>query len=265
MVAFTSSSDRLIHYLSAARNCTPEVAAQICVTATADPQLYQFGELLSFPTIAALSNTSQHRFHQLLRLFAHGSVDDYCAAPSSFPPLTEPHWKKLRVLTLASLANGNSVLHYQTLQNKLAVSSVREVEDVVLDAIYAGMIRARMDQRAARVEILGAVGRDVVTPTGIADMIATLKAWVSRSTRLVDEIDDKINLISHHAALAKQQKAQAAANIDATKKQIWSESGASKSSTESDVARETGTRSSLDGLPNVASRHAGGTNTRFKR
>lgn len=265
MVAFTPSSDRLIHYLSAARNATPEAAAQICVFATADPYLYQFGELLSFPTIAALPNTPHHKSHQLLLLFAYGSVDDYRAIPSSFPPLSEPHWKKLRVLTLVSLANGNSILHYQTLQDKLGVSTVREVEDVVLDAIYAGMVRARMDQRAARVEILSAVGRDVVSPTGVADMIATMKAWVSRSTQLVEEIDDKINFISHHAALSKQQKAQAAANVDATKKQIWSEGGASKSSTESDTSREAVMRSSLDGLPNVTPHLGGGVNTRSKR
>lgn len=191
--------------------------------ATADPLLHEFSELLSSPSIAALAGTSERKFHDLLRLFAHGTVDDYRASPATFPPFQDGHWKKLRVLTLVSLANGNNVLAYETLKQKLAVESVRQVEDVVLDAVYSGLIRAKMDQRAAQVEIVSAVGRDVLAPQGVSEMIETLKTWVYRSTHLVEEIDDKINYIANHTALVKKQKAQAAAAAETTRKQVFAE------------------------------------------
>lgn len=264
------SNDRLIYYLSAARGASAKTATEICVQATADPVLHEFGELLASPSIAALSGTAEHKYHDLLRLFAHGTVDDYRASPSSFPPFSDGHWKKLRVLTVVSLANGNNIIEYALLQQKLAVETVRQVEDVVLDAIYSGLLRARMDQRAAQVEIVSAVGRDVFAPQGVSDMISTLKAWVQRSTQLVEEIDDKINYIASHTALVKKQKAQAAASAEATRKQVWVDPGLNPPSMRGSAADlDTSRDSPMHGFdihPNISGhRSSRMTETRYRR
>lgn len=226
----SSSSERLIHYLSAARIANPETAANICMEATADPMLHQFGELLSSPSIASLKGTTNnHKHFELLRLFAHGTVDDYRSAPQSFPPLSELHWKKLRMLTLLSLAKGNNILQYAVLQQKLALDTVRQVEDIVLDAVYTGLIRAKMNQRERCVEIGSAVGRDVVTPEGVSEMISMLKSWVQRSSQLVGDIDDKINFIAASTAEAEKHKTEAKAITETVRKNVLAEASAQMS------------------------------------
>lgn len=210
MTAF--STDRLQHYLRLAQSASASEARSLCLSATSDALLFEFGELLSLPALRALADTADAKYHDLLRLFAYGTVDDYRAAPDAFPPLTPAHWDKLRVLTLVSLANGNNDLEYAHLKTSLAVETVRQVEDVVLHAVYSGLVRARMDQRESRVEIVSAVGRDVLPPGGIVDMIAVLKGWAQRSTELVDEIDDKIHYIASHTARVKKIKTEAEAN-----------------------------------------------------
>lgn len=219
------SSDRLIHYLSAARMATPERAATICAEATADPLLHQFGELLASPSIASLKGTDHHKHFELLRLFAHGTVDDYRSNPNSFPSFSDLHWKKLRMLTILSLAKGKNILHYSILQEKLALTTVREVEDIVLAAIYTGLIRAKMNQSERCVEVGSAVGRDVVVPGGVSEMISTLKNWVQRSAHLVEDIDDKINYIATRTAEAVKHKAEVKAIADKARKSAMSDVG----------------------------------------
>lgn len=215
-----ASNDRLVHYLSAALSATPKTAPEICLQATADPRLHMFGELLSTPAIAALQSTPDAKYFNLLRLFAYGIVQDYESNPQIFPPLTDDHWRKLRALTLITLANGNNLLYYEHLREKLSLSRTRELEDVVIDAVYAGLIRARMNPFKGTVEISAAVGRDVIAPGGIAAMTSILTSWVNRSSQLVAEIDDKINYIASHTLQAKEHKARAIANAKAVKRDV---------------------------------------------
>jgi len=215
-----SSTEKLIYYLSAARGATAKTATEICIQATSDPALHVFGELLQSPSIFALQGTAEQKFYDLLRLFAYGTVDDYKQNPDRFPQFTGNHWKKLRMLTLVSLANKNNFLNYSLLMEKLSLTTVREVEDVVLDAIYAGLVRARMDQRAAVVEIMSAAGRDVHTPDGVTEMIGVLRSWVDRSAQLVSAIDDKITFIGTQTKLVADQKAAAAANVERVRKDV---------------------------------------------
>lgn len=216
----SSSNERLAYYLSAANTASEKAAAEICEQATSDPALHVFSELLQTRSISALQTTAQRKYYDLLRLFAYGTVDDYQSNPHAFPPITEKHWKKLRMLTLVSLAKRQNLLAYALLMEKLSLTTVRQVEDVVLDAIYAGLVRARMDQRAAIVEIMSATGRDVQTPAGVSEMIDVLKTWVVRSDQLVSAIDDKINYITAQTKLASEQKAAAAANVARVKKEV---------------------------------------------
>lgn len=274
MVASGSPSDRLAHYLATASSANPETAVSIIHSATSDPHLFHFSELLYHPVLSALSNHSIHsKSHNLLRLFAHGTISDYISNTSAFPPLTPDHLHKLRILTLISLCTNNSVVPYSTLQTQLSLNSLRQLEDLVLDAIYAGLLRARMNQRAAHIEILSAVGRDVVAPTGLSDMITTLKTWVSRSSNLVDEIDDKINYISDHAAQVKRQKAHtaalAAANYQSARHQQYENQRPPRASSSdldavtTDLPAHTRTFDDIPSLPNIVPHRSINPTNRF--
>lgn len=220
----SQSSDRMIHYLSRSRLASPDMAAQLCMQATEDPNMYVFGELLSVPSIKALEkNPEKQKYYQLLRLFAYGTLQDYQQSRNLFPPLSETQLRKLRALTLVSLAHGHNELRYEQLHSALAVQSTRAIEDVVIDAVYAGLVRARMNQQAGTVEITAAEGRDVVIPAGIESMVNSLKQCLSRTNQLSIEIDSKIDFIATNTNMARENKEKAAAELDAVRSQLKAE------------------------------------------
>ena len=53
------------------------------------------------------------------------------------------------------------VLPYSLLLTALSLPSVPALEDLLIDAIYQGLLGARLDQREAQVEVTNSLGRDV--------------------------------------------------------------------------------------------------------
>ena len=53
---------------------------------------------------------------------------------------------KLRQLSIVSLAHAQKKVPYATLQHALGISNVRELEDMIIDTIYAGILEGRLDQ-----------------------------------------------------------------------------------------------------------------------
>ncbi len=69
--------------------------------------------------------------------------------------------RKLKQLTLATLAAKHSQLGYDLLRAELDVDSLRELEDLVLDTVYQGLIDAKIDQAQKKIIVDWAIGRDV--------------------------------------------------------------------------------------------------------
>lgn len=184
--------------------------------ATADPGLHVFGELLECPSMTSLSGPPG----ALLRLFAYGTYSDYCKGPGEFPTLSEAHVAKLRRLSVISLACGRNELAYGELRRALGVESVRDVERVVLDCVYAGLLSARMDQRAAKVEIISVSGRDVIAEEMVGDMLRVLRAWAAGAEKLGSDIDAKIRSVNDATAEATRARSAAAAEAEAVQKTV---------------------------------------------
>ena len=53
---------------------------------------------------------------------------------------------KLRQLSLVSLAHASKKVPYEQLQLALGITNVRELEDLIIDTIYAGILEGRLDQ-----------------------------------------------------------------------------------------------------------------------
>ncbi|CAN8071052.1 unnamed protein product [Agarophyton chilense] len=216
-----AAADALLHYLSQARLASPAAAAQLCVDATEDANLYVFSELLAQRSIQSLAwDQTYAKYVQLLRLFAYGTLEQYQRTQHMYPRLSERQLNKLRTLTLVSLAAGRSELSYHQLRHALAVHSTRQLEDVVIDAVYAGLLRARMNQHAATVHISAVEGRDVHVVHGIEPMVRCLNNFLERCARLDDTIDDKMQLIATHTMRAKQHKLRADAQLDAVRSAV---------------------------------------------
>merc|ERR1712110_1045052 len=98
------------------------------------PGVYVFGELLDHPNIKDLeTNTSTPNakaYHDLLNLFVYGTFEEYLSAQPQLPALTEPMKKKLRLLTIATIATKEKTIKYEHMQRVLGIDSIRELEDL---------------------------------------------------------------------------------------------------------------------------------------
>jgi COP9 signalosome complex subunit 7 len=67
-------------------------------------------------------------------------------------------------------------LPYTTLLSALSLSSIRDLEDLIIDAIYLNLIRGRLDQKEQRLEVEYTMGRDLA-PGRIGEVLAALQDW----------------------------------------------------------------------------------------
>ena len=58
----------------------------------------------------------------------------------------------------------------------LDISNVRELEDLIIEAIYQDVIKGKLDQKKKQLEIEYTMGRDV-RPERISQMLDVLGAW----------------------------------------------------------------------------------------
>lgn len=115
----------------------------------------------------------------LLRLFAYGTLADHRSALASggVPPLNAAQELKLKKLTVATLAENHKVLPYDDLMKQLEVSTVRELEDLLINECMAtGLVRGKLDQRRRCFEVHYAVGRDL-RPGQLKSLIAAVADW----------------------------------------------------------------------------------------
>jgi hypothetical protein len=72
-----------------------------------------------------------------LELFAYGTFGDYTSKRGDYLELTAVQESKLKQLSVLSLAAHQRTVSYATLQAALAVDSMRALEDLIIETIYA--------------------------------------------------------------------------------------------------------------------------------
>ncbi|GAA5908440.1 hypothetical protein JCM8208_006196 [Rhodotorula glutinis] len=153
---------KLEPFLLLAKSARGAGAASLVSQAVGAPGVYVFAELLDQPSIRDLANHEQHaQQHRLLELFAFGTWADYEAKRDSYPALTPDQETKLRHLTVLTLASSQRSIPYALLLSRLSLPDVATLEDLLIAAFYAGVLRGKLDAREQRLEVLSAQGRDV--------------------------------------------------------------------------------------------------------
>ena len=128
------------------------------------PGVYVFGELLDHPNIKDLTNSSAANakgYHDLLNIFAYGTYDEYMSEKSNLPPLTDGMTKKLRLLTIASIATKEKTIKYEHMQKVLGIDGIRELEDLIIDGTNNSVLQGKLDQKSKHFEVDYAMGRDI--------------------------------------------------------------------------------------------------------
>jgi COP9 signalosome complex subunit 7 len=134
-------------------------------------------------------------------------ANSVAANAANLPPLNDRQLEKLKQLSLITLASrGSEYLTYPSLLQSLELPSVRLLEDLVISAIYAGLLHAKLDTANQLVEVSSTAGRDVA-PSEIASMVATLNAWSQQCEDVLADIDHQMKAV-HREAVQKKKDAE---------------------------------------------------------
>ncbi|KAF3310971.1 hypothetical protein TWF173_009091 [Orbilia oligospora] len=181
---------------------------QKCISS---PNCFVFAELLELPNVRALQNDPDHaKWLEALKLFAYGSYMDYkhqqTTSPNSLPDLSPPQLTKLKQLSLITIASTEPhKLTYPSLQSLLDIPNTRLLEDLIISAIYASLLDAKLDTANQRVEVSSTAGRDVA-PGDVTNMIAALESWSSSCSSVLTEIEAQIASIQASAVTQRKEQ-----------------------------------------------------------
>lgn len=122
---------------------------------------YDCDRIRKIPAVTALKGDKVHgATYSLLLIFATDTVAEYLELVKQHPKLCgdlgldhDLNLQKLRTLTICSLGMEHERLSYDTLIDKLKVESKEEVESVIIDAVMAGRVDAKIDQETEQVLI----------------------------------------------------------------------------------------------------------------
>lgn len=177
----------LEQFVLLAKSAKGSACAELIRQVLEAPGVYVFGELLAMPNVAELEHGAFAGHLRTLRLFAYGTVGEYAAAAAAAagdgspapPPLLELSAcmrRKLQHLTIVSMAVQSKRLPYDELLAALRIGNVRDLEDLIIDAIYADIVHGKLDQHKRHLEVDFAIGRDV-RAGDLGGIVRTLEEW----------------------------------------------------------------------------------------
>jgi len=76
----------------------------------------------------------------------------------------------------------------------LEIPSIRALEDLIIDAIYAELIRGKLDQKGQQFEVQYTLGRDL-RPGQLEDLLGALRDWSNRTASVLGALDTKLSEI----------------------------------------------------------------------
>ncbi|KAG6009152.1 hypothetical protein E4U21_003221 [Claviceps maximensis] len=204
----TKALDALEPFLALSKSAVhPRAAADLITQATSATNTYIFAELLEQPHIQALITNEQFASHlKLLNIFSYGTYRSYQDDAASLPALNEAQVLKLRQLSVLSLARDRKNLSYHVLQNELGLSSAREVEELVITAIYAGLVQGTLDPDKKLVQITSLAPLRDLEPACIPQMIVALDDWSDKCTSTLGDLEAQIQSIRAAALKRENEK-----------------------------------------------------------
>lgn len=247
-----SSGTALEPFLLLAKNAKGVAAQHLIMQVLPANNTFVFGELLECQNIKDLKDSDTGKsYHDLLEIFAFGTFKDYLAAKERLPELTEPMISKLRRLTIVTLASIQKRIPYASLQADLDLGNVRELEDLVIESIYCGMLRGNLDQRKQELVVDYCMGRDV-REKDVAEMTKILQDWASSSKCLILSMEEQMQKADKKKAEAVQHQKQVEDKFEKMKKSSKGSSSAEVEVIPPDVGssddRKKEKRSKLSGL-----------------
>jgi COP9 signalosome complex subunit 7 len=101
--------------------------------------------------------------------------------------------------------------------------NVRELEDLIIDAIYQDILRGKLDQKEEQLEVEYTMGRDV-EPSRVDELLRALQNWASTTSQVLQTLDSKISSIAADAASQKTIQAEYDKALQHTLKEVHDKS-----------------------------------------
>ncbi|KAJ7702420.1 hypothetical protein B0H17DRAFT_1194903 [Mycena rosella] len=200
-------SAKLEPFLLMAKSLKGAAAAKLIADATSAPGVFVFAELLELANIQELGKSETHaKSLALLELFAYRTYGDYMQNKDGFPPLNAAQTTKLKHLSIVSLASERRILPYPDLLRALDTPTVRELEDLIIDAIYLDLLRGKLDQKHAQLEVEYTMGRDLA-PGAVLSVLAALRSWAETTAAVLGTLDAKLGEVARMGAARKENAA----------------------------------------------------------
>uniref|UniRef100_A0A673W0M6 COP9 constitutive photomorphogenic homolog subunit 7A n=1 Tax=Salmo trutta TaxID=8032 RepID=A0A673W0M6_SALTR len=166
--------------------------------------------------------------YQLLNLFAYGTYCDYKERAASLPELTPAQRNKLRHLSIISLASNLKCLPYSLLLQQLELKNVRELEDLLIEAVYCDIIQGKLDQRNQQVEVDCSVGRDL-GPNELPNIANTLQEWCSGCEAVLCGIEEQVTRANQYRESQLKVKVQVETEVSNLQKTLKASSASPSS------------------------------------
>ncbi|KAF9995486.1 hypothetical protein BGZ65_008877 [Modicella reniformis] len=192
---------RLEPFLALSKSAKGAGCVQLIKDALAAPSVMVFGELLDMPNVIELKSNPEHaRYHRLLEIFSYGTYQDYQQNKDTLPEITEVQRAKLQQLSIVTLSE-----RVRDLLEYLEIANVRQLEDLIMDAIYQNVINANLDQKLKLVEVHSAMGRDL-RPGQAQIMLKVLEEWTKTSGALLQALSAKMKQVQENYEKERQAK-----------------------------------------------------------
>lgn len=215
-----ASTAHLEQFLILAKTARGSAIVELIKQVLDSPHIFVFGELLDSPAIQELSDSPTHLpYLQLLRIFAYGKYRDFLDRRKDLPDLSAQAQTKLRQLTIVGLASAKKHIDYETLLKELDLADVRELEDLIIDVIYADIIRGKLDQKNKQLQVDSAIGRDVC-PSETGDLLRVLSSWSSACEGVLTNIETQILRANQHKESNVRLKGQIETEVANIKKTL---------------------------------------------
>ncbi|KAI0033696.1 hypothetical protein K488DRAFT_47169 [Vararia minispora EC-137] len=215
------ASAKLEPFLLMAKSAKGAAAAKLVADATTAPGVYVFSELLEIPSIleARCTGTFHHQYYDLLELFSYGTYPEYRQKKDAFPALNEAQVVKLKHLSLVSSAMQSRILPYGQLLSELDLPTVHSLESLIIDAVYADLLRGKLDQNQQQFEVEYTVGRDVPNDA-LPTLLSSLQAWSSTTSSLLTSLDSKLQSLAARSVEAARHAEMHEKILEANLKEI---------------------------------------------
>jgi len=181
-------------------------------------KIFNYGDLLSMNSVNQLNedNGEYNTYYNTLELFAYGKYIDYVNNKEKYLELNDLQIIKLKQLTIVSLAEKSRNINYSILQNELDINDIRLLEDLIIDTIYLGLIKGKLNQRQQTLRIIDTMRRDV-RPNQLRELIDSLKIWQENVATLIDTVEKSSGTVRNYREQGKLELESTQKNVDATK------------------------------------------------